>query len=91
MTAVAFAPNGSPMLPAGAFKGKTAFVTGGGTGLGKGISTTLSQLGATVVISSRKREVIEATAAEISAMTGNKASGQPRSPNGLRTLTDHSW
>jgi hypothetical protein len=25
----------TPMLPDGAFKGKTAFVTGGGTGLGQ--------------------------------------------------------
>lgn len=41
------------MLPENCFKGKTAFVTGGGTGLGKGMSKMLSQLGASVVISSR--------------------------------------
>lgn len=41
------------MLPDGAFKGKTAFVTGGGTGLGKGMTTMLSRLGAQVVITSR--------------------------------------
>jgi 2,4-dienoyl-CoA reductase len=43
----------SPMLPKDAFKGKTAFITGGGTGLGKGMTTMLSQLGAQVVITSR--------------------------------------
>ena len=67
----AFQVNTGKMLPAGTFAGKVAFVTGGGTGLGKAISTTLSHLGATVVISSRKREVIDATAAEITAATGN--------------------
>ena len=41
------------MLPAGTFNGKTAFITGGGTGLGKGMATTLSKLGAQVVITSR--------------------------------------
>lgn len=44
----------TPMLPPGTFKGKIAFVTGGGTGLGKAMATTLSALGATVAISSRK-------------------------------------
>lgn len=42
-----------PMLPDGTFSGKTAFITGGGTGLGKGMATTLSKLGAQVVITSR--------------------------------------
>ena len=41
------------MLPPGAFKGKVAFITGGGTGLGKDLAQNLSALGAKVVISSR--------------------------------------
>ena len=41
------------MLPEGTFEGKVAFVTGGGTGLGRGITQYLSALGARVVISSR--------------------------------------
>ena len=41
------------MLPLSTFNGKVAFVTGGGTGLGKGMAYALSALGAQVVISSR--------------------------------------
>ena len=41
------------MLPPGCMDGKVAFVTGGGTGLGKAMVTTLSELGAQVVITSR--------------------------------------
>ena len=41
------------MLPPSTFNGKVAFVTGGGTGLGKGMTYALSALGAQVVIASR--------------------------------------
>ncbi|XP_072267048.1 2,4-dienoyl-CoA reductase [(3E)-enoyl-CoA-producing], mitochondrial isoform X1 [Pyxicephalus adspersus] len=60
------------MLPPNSFKGKVAFITGGGTGLGKGMTMALSKLGAECVISSRKLDVLKETAAEISAETGNK-------------------
>ena len=43
----------TPMLPPGTFEGKIAIVTGGGTGLGRGIVELLSALGAKVVICSR--------------------------------------
>lgn len=54
-----------------ALKGKTILVTGGGTGLGKAMATYFSELGANVIISSRKIEVLEATALEINSKTGN--------------------
>jgi len=44
----------TPMLPEGCFDGKVAFITGGGTGLGKGMATNLSKLGATVAITGRR-------------------------------------
>ena len=43
----------SPMLPVDCFKGKVALVTGGGTGLGRGMTEMLSHLGAQVTITSR--------------------------------------
>lgn len=41
------------MLPPNSFQGKVAFITGGGTGLGRGMTTLLSSLGARCVIASR--------------------------------------
>lgn len=62
----------TPMLPIHTFNGKVAFITGGGTGLGKGMAKMLSALGAQVVIASRKLKVLEETALEITKETGNK-------------------
>ncbi len=59
------------MLRDGALKGKTILVTGGGTGLGKSMSMYFSQLGANVAITSRRLEVLEATAKEMSDASGN--------------------
>ena len=54
------------------FKGKVIIVTGGGTGLGKSMATYFSKLGASVMICSRKIEVLEKTAQEIHELSGNK-------------------
>ena len=59
------------MLKEGALKGKTILVTGGGTGLGKSMSQYFSELGANLVITSRRLEVLEETAKEMSESTGN--------------------
>ena len=61
-----------PMLQDNAFKGKTIIVTGGGTGLGRTMSTYFSRLGANVVITSRKLDVLEKTAREIEQETSRK-------------------
>lgn len=45
--------------------GKTVFVTGGGTGLGKAMTSRFLTLGANVVIASRKLSVLEAATAEL--------------------------
>lgn len=50
------------MLPKETFKSKVVFISGGGTGLGKGMATKFSDLGATVVIASRRLNVLEETA-----------------------------
>jgi NAD(P)-dependent dehydrogenase (short-subunit alcohol dehydrogenase family) len=60
----------SGMLRDGALDGKTIIVTGGGTGLGKSMSRYFLQLGANVVICSRKEDVISATATELEKETG---------------------
>lgn len=88
----AYAPvHKTPMLPPNTFKGKVALVTGGGTGLGKAMATTLSALGANVCIMSRKLDVLEATAKEIEAETGNKVhcfSADVREPEAIAKVLD---
>jgi len=46
---------------------KRVLITGGGTGLGKGMAYRFLELGATVYICGRREEVLQATAAELSA------------------------
>jgi NADP-dependent 3-hydroxy acid dehydrogenase YdfG len=48
------------------FKNKIAFVTGGGSGIGKAIAKHFLQYGATVFIASRKEERIKAAQIELS-------------------------
>lgn len=52
-------------------KNKVILVTGGGTGLGKSMARRFSELGASLVIASRKKEILDKTAAEIVKQTGN--------------------
>jgi 2,4-dienoyl-CoA reductase [(3E)-enoyl-CoA-producing], mitochondrial len=67
-----FKPVITPMLPPNTFKGHVAYITGGGTGLGKNMAKMLSSLGASVFITSRRENVLKETAAELTALTGNK-------------------
>ena len=48
--------------------GKVAVVTGGASGIGKGIATRLAAEGARVIIADIQRDAMEATAAEIGAL-----------------------
>ena len=57
----------------GLFDGQVALITGGGSGIGRGIADLLATLGAHVVLASRKLERVDAAAAEIVA-AGGKAS-----------------
>lgn len=60
-----------PMLRDDALSGKTIIVTGGGTGLGRAMSTYFLKLGANVVITSRKLDVLQKTAGEMEKETGS--------------------
>ncbi len=86
-----FSPKVDSMLPKDSFKGKVALVTGGGTGLGKGMATTLSALGAQVVITSRKEDVLKKASEEIAAITGNKVhytTADVRDPEAVKKAID---
>lgn len=54
------------------FDGNVAFITGGGTGICKGITLALAEHGAKTVIVSRKAEHLEPAAREIEEKTGKK-------------------
>jgi len=60
------------MLRDDALKGKTIIITGGGTGLGKAMGTYFLKLGANLVITSRKLDVLQQTATEMEAETGGR-------------------
>jgi len=61
-----------PMLRDGALEGKTIVITGGGTGLGKAMGIYFLKLGANLVITSRKQDVLQKTADEMEEKTGGK-------------------
>ncbi len=65
------------MMQADALKDKTIVVTGGGSGLGKAMTTYFLELGANVVISSRNQDKIDNTAQELEAQTGGKVLAVP--------------
>lgn len=60
------------MLKEDALAGKTIIVTGGGTGLGRSMGTYMLKLGANLVITSRKIDVLQQTAKEMEQETGGR-------------------
>ncbi len=62
----------NPMLKNDALKDKVILITGGGTGLGKAMGKYFSELGAKLIITSRKIDVLKKTAEEISSQTHNE-------------------
>jgi len=65
------------MLQPGSLKNKTIVVTGGGTGLGRSMGKYFLELGGNLVITSRKKEVIDKTAGELSKETGGNVLAVP--------------
>lgn len=60
------------MLKPDALRGKTILITGGGTGLGKSMGKYFLQLGANLVITSRKKDVLDKAAIELEQQTGGQ-------------------
>ena len=60
------------MLRENCFKDKTIIITGGGTGLGRSMGKYLLELGANLVITSRKLEVLQKAALELQEQTGGQ-------------------
>jgi NAD(P)-dependent dehydrogenase (short-subunit alcohol dehydrogenase family) len=58
------------MLKPGSLKDRTIIVTGGGTGLGRSMGKYFLELGANLVITSRKLDVLNKAAAEMKQQTG---------------------
>jgi peroxisomal 2,4-dienoyl-CoA reductase len=76
---------------ADALTGHVALITGGGTGIGRGIAAAFARLGADVCIASRKAEVLAATAAEVGAATGREVltvAGDVRNPDDAQRMVD---
>jgi NAD(P)-dependent dehydrogenase (short-subunit alcohol dehydrogenase family) len=73
---------------------KRILITGGGTGLGKAMATRFLQLGATVYICGRREEVLEQTAAELSASTKGPIHAIPcdvRNRDAVEAMIDSIW
>ncbi len=68
--------------------GQAAIVTGGGTGLGRGIALALAQVGAKVAVASRKLENLQAVADEITTAGGTAVAIQcdVRDPDAVEAM-----
>ena len=58
------------MFKSDLLKNKTIIITGGGTGLGKSMAMRFGELGANLVLTSRRQEVLDGAAQEINDKTG---------------------
>ncbi len=74
----------------GLLDGQVALVTGGGTGIGFGISTLLAALGAHVVIASRKPAHLDTALRDLTAAGGSASAVQldVRDPERVKTTID---
>jgi NAD(P)-dependent dehydrogenase (short-subunit alcohol dehydrogenase family) len=73
---------------------KRILITGGGTGLGKAMAHRFLQLGATVYICGRREDVLERTAAELSAATNGPIHAlacDVRNLDAVEAMIDSIW
>lgn len=81
------------MFEKGLLKNKTILITGGGTGLGKSMALRFAELGANLVITGRRAEVLEATAKEIE-QKGARVFFKPadiRQYDQIDAVVDEAW
>ena len=74
--------------------GKRILITGGGTGLGKGMAQRFLELGATVYICGRRESVLQETAAELATATGGTIQALPcdvRNLDAVEAMIDAIW
>ena len=78
----------SGMLKEGALKEKVILITGGGTGLGKSMGKYFMELGANLIITSRRQKVLDETAAEFNQYNGEvlPISGDVRDHNDVKRV-----
>tara|TARA_B100001142_G_scaffold171985_1_gene171518 strand:+ start:28651 stop:29526 length:876 start_codon:yes stop_codon:yes gene_type:complete len=79
------------MLPKDTFKNKVVLITGGGTGLGKSIGEYLVKLGAKIIITSRKQDVIDKTAKEFNQISKDSTlaiSGDVRNHDDVKNVIE---
>jgi NAD(P)-dependent dehydrogenase (short-subunit alcohol dehydrogenase family) len=81
------------VLPADTFAGRTAIITGAGTGLGRDIAITLSTLGATVVLVGRRLGLLETAAHEIRRLDGQATPYEcdVRDRDRVEAMVDSVW
>src|ERR1700686_1446050 len=65
------------MFQPGLLRGKRILITGGGTGLGKGMAHRFLDLGATVYICGRRQQVLSEAEAELSRLASDKIRSLP--------------
>ena len=75
-------------------RGRAILITGGGTGLGRAMGERFLQLGATVVIASRREAVLQAAATEMMAAHGGRVvpiACDVRDPDAVDAMVESAW
>lgn len=80
------------ILPRNLFAGRTAFLTGGGSGINLGIARCFARLGAAVAICGRSQERLDAASSELRSLGANvyARSADVRQPDQLTAAIDET-
>jgi len=82
------------MLPENTFKNKVVLITGGGTGLGKSMGEYLLKLGAKLIITSRKQDVLDKTCKEFDDISSGNTlaiAGDVRNSEDVEKIIDKGY